>query len=1065
LHMPFLPYNFTATVNPIMKPMSIYPTLSAYTAIVRRSIVIVLFILSANLVFAQPTISSFSPVSGPPGTSVTINGTGFNATTSGNIVFFGPVKATVTAATTTSLTVTAPACAGHQPFSVTTGNLTAYSAKPFTITMPGMDPLTSDALSVSKGGAYFTWNNSKNAMVPIDLNADGKPEIVATQDWSSSINMFTNISSPRSIGFSTNIPYAIGNEGKAISAGDVNGDGIPEVLIAKEQSDYVTIYNNTLSDIYSTSITGGPNSFAITDLDADGKTDIVVGCARSSSIVVLRNTSAGSTLSFSKQSISLSGFMSKLAVRDIDGDGKPDICGVIPDNNTFVILRNTYASGNLTFSPSTFSTGTHPVHIQLDDLDGDDKPDIAVSNATSKTLSIFRNTSSSGTIALDAKVDYTANGTPTNLSIADMDGDTKPEIVLGDAANSSFTVFKNNSTSGAISFTGITIAADMRATYIAINDFDGDGKNDVAITDINSNAIEVFRNIIGEPEITSFTPTEGDGTTTVTITGKNFNNVTGVSFGGTAAASFTVHSSTSITAIPAATGSDGSVGVTTLLGSASLSSFNFLTPPTITSFTPSFGITGGTVTINGTNFRGVTEVTLGGIRATVQFINTSGTSMQVTIRAGATGDVVVKTLDGTATKSGFTYYDKPTITSFTPTSGHYGDTILITGTNFSGLQNVTFGGYTTIYRTAVSNTTIKAVVGTGATGDVLVRTPGGNATLAGFTWMPPAPVITSFTPTSGISGTVVTITGDNFTGATGVTFGGVAATYSIVNATTITATVASGASGDVAVTGPGGTGTLAGFTFVPPAPVITSFTPTSGNTGTVVTITGNNFTGATGVTFGGVAATYTIVNANTITATITSGASGDVSVTAPGGTGTLSGFTFILPTPAPAIISVNPLTAFTGDTITITGFNFSNTTNVSFGGTAAASFIVVSPNVITAVVGAGSTGIVSVTTPGGTATHAGFMFKEQPLTIRPTEITIFPNPNWNRSMFWVQHPVSSNDTWLRVVDMNGRVVTIARIPAGSHRNQVLLSSPLKQGYYHIGLHGAGFHKYKTMMVR
>ncbi|OQP62224.1 IPT/TIG domain-containing protein [Niastella populi] len=966
-----------------MKPISITPLLT-YTVIARKSIVTIVLVLLANLVFAQPTISSFSPVSGAPGTAVTITGTGFNATASANIVYFGPVKGTVTAATATSLTVTVPASAGHQPFSVTTGNFTAYSAKPFTIAMPGMDPLSSDVLSTTKGAAYITWNDSKNALAPIDLNADGKPEIVATQDWSNYLNLFTNNSSPRHIGFSTNMPYDIGGAGKDIAAGDLNGDGIPEVLVAKEQSDQVSIYDNTLSNIYNTGITGGPNSFAITDLDGDGKTDVVIGCHRSSTIVVLRNTSTGSTLSFSKQNIAVSGFMSKLAVRDMDGDGKPDICGIMPDLNALVILKNTYTTGNLTFTTSTFSTGTYPVHIQLDDLDGDDKPDIAVSNATGKTLSVFRNSSASGTIALDAKIDYTVTGMPTNISIADMDGDTKPDIALGDATNSSFVVFKNNSTSGAIDFTGITFTADMRANYIVITDFDGDGKNDVAIADINSNALQVLRNITGEPEITSFTPQEGDGTTTVTITGKNFNNVTSVSFGGTPAASFIVHSSTSITAIPAAAGSDGSVGVTTLLGSASKSSFNFLTPPTITGFTPSYGSTGGTVTINGTNFRGVTEVTLGGTKATVQFINTSGTSMQVTIRNGATGDVVVKTLDGTASRPGFTYYDKPTITSFTPASGHYGDTILITGTNFSGLQNVTFGGYVSIYRNAVSNTTIKAVVGTGATGDVLVKTPGGTAAMAGFIWLPPAPVITSFTPTSGIAGTVVTITGDNFTGAMDVQFGGVAATYTIVNSTTITAAITTGATGDVSVTGPGGTGTLAGFTFIPPAPAITS---------------------------------------------------------------------------------VNPLTAFTGDTITITGLHFSNTTHVSFGGTAAASFTVVSPNEITAVVGAGNTGNVAVTTPGGTATQAGFVFKEPPLIVLPTGLTVFPNPNRNRSMFYVQHPVAANDCWLRVVDMNGRVITAVKIAAGTYRNQVLLSSPLKLGYYYIGLHGAGIHKYTTMMVR
>ncbi len=174
--------------------MSIYPALLAYTAIVRKGMLSILFVLFANLVFAQPTISSFTPAFGAQRTRVIITGTGFNTTAASNIVYFGPVKATVTAATAISLTVTVPACAGHQPFSVTSNNLTAYSAKPFTLAKPGMDPMNGDALHPSKGGYYGNWDGSKNVLAPIDLNADGKLEIVATQEWSNNMNMFTNAS-------------------------------------------------------------------------------------------------------------------------------------------------------------------------------------------------------------------------------------------------------------------------------------------------------------------------------------------------------------------------------------------------------------------------------------------------------------------------------------------------------------------------------------------------------------------------------------------------------------------------------------------------------------------------------------------------------------------------------------------------------------------------------------------------------------------------------------------------------------------------------------------------------
>src|SRR5579872_6537300 len=82
---------------------------------------IILFFVART--FAQaPVITSFSPASGAIGTIVTITGAGFNATAANNIVFFGATMATVTAASTTSLTVTVPVGATYQPISVLNGN-------------------------------------------------------------------------------------------------------------------------------------------------------------------------------------------------------------------------------------------------------------------------------------------------------------------------------------------------------------------------------------------------------------------------------------------------------------------------------------------------------------------------------------------------------------------------------------------------------------------------------------------------------------------------------------------------------------------------------------------------------------------------------------------------------------------------------------------------------------------------------------------------------------------------------------------------------------------------------
>ncbi len=215
--------------------------------------------------------------------------------------------------------------------------------------------------------------------------------------------------------------------------------------------------------------------------------------------------------------------------------------------------------------------------------------------------------------------------------------------------------------------------------------------------------------------------------------------------------------------------------------------------------------------------------------------------------------------------------------------------------------------------------------------------------------LPPAPAVTQVNPSSGptAGGTSVTITGTNFTGATGVAFGSTAATSVAVNsATQITATAPAGTAGtvDVTVTTPSGTsptGAADQYTYVS-RPIITSISPTAGPTagGTIVTITGTNLQGASAVNFGGTAATAFTVNSGTkITATAPAGTAGtvDVTVTTVGGTSATSGADRYTYDAAPTVTSISPTAGPTssGTVVTITGTNFVNGASVNFGSNAA----------------------------------------------------------------------------------------------------------------------------------
>ena len=399
--------------------------------------------------------------------------------------------------------------------------------------------------------------------------------------------------------------------------------------------------------------------------------------------------------------------------------------------------------------------------------------------------------------------------------------------------------------------------------------------------------------------------------------------------------------------------------------------------PVIYAFSPISGTVGTEVTLTGANFTGTTAVSFNGTPVTISPTVDNDTQVRVIVPAGATtGPISLTTASGIDTSADdFTVPNPPEITSFNPNNGSVGTLVTLTGNNFTGTTKVEFNGTNAPGFIVDSNTQIHVNVPAGATtGAIKVTNPSGyDVSTTSFT-VTQGPLITSFDPTSGVVGTTVTITGENFTDATVVRFynGVVDSSFLINSDTQITAHVPSGAStGPISVTNPSGTGTSASDFSVIVSPTISSFNPVSGSVGTPVTLTGSGFTGVSSLNFNGTEdLTFTVDNDTQISAHVPSGATtGPISVTNPAGSDTsLDDFTVIN---NPSIISFDPMSGPVGTSVAISGSGFTGVTDVSFGGISASIFSVDNDNQITASVPLGAvTGKITVENLAGVGISA-----------------------------------------------------------------------------------------------
>ncbi|MFO0925521.1 MAG: FG-GAP-like repeat-containing protein [Gemmataceae bacterium] len=330
-------------------------------------------------------------------------------------------------------------------------------------------------------GATGTSISVVKQMVTTDLNGDGVLDLVIAND--NSVSLRLGVGGGQFEG-TTELPFVSGTSDliRGIAVGDLNGDGAPDLAVAR-------------------TYTISPTSYRQVD--------------------VLLNDGSGGFNTAAPVTIPLTNVPSDLVIAELTGDGRADL--LINHGSTPSIWRQ---QANGTFTAHSTITGVSFTTYAVGDLDGDLDLDVAFLDRYASTNQVrFYANNGSGTFALTGSP-VTVGSAPTNIALADLDGDGRTDFVTANSNSSSLTVGWNDGGS----FSLLTVAVAAQTDRVGIADVDGDGDLDLAgVSSQNANSgmsvrlNEGFRSFTGSRQVdvggttasAAFGDFDGDGTADV----------------------------------------------------------------------------------------------------------------------------------------------------------------------------------------------------------------------------------------------------------------------------------------------------------------------------------------------------------------------------------------------------------------------------------------------------------------------------------------------------------------------------------------------------------------------
>jgi len=341
-----------------------------------------------------------------------------------------------------------------------------------------------------------------------DFNGDGKPDVVMANESSAQVSVLLG-TGDGALGIA--VQYGTGTNAVSVAVGDFNGDGKPDLAVANHGEPLsprpaasVSVLLGNGDGTFQTALNylagTQPSSVSVGDFNGDGKPDLVVadvgswdwnrGTYTNGSVLLFLGRGNGTfqaPVSYGTGTIPVS-----VVVSDFNGDGRPDLAVA---DEYFTKVTVLLSKGDGTFFQTTVNSdggnGPYPVSLAAGDFNGDGEADLAVANLYSADCSVLLGR---GDGTFQPAVRFGAGRYPHSVAVSDFNGDGRADLVVANFYSADCSVLLGNGDGTFQHAVSYNVGGYPYYHSVAVGDFNGDGKPDIAAANYYDGTLSVLLN-------------------------------------------------------------------------------------------------------------------------------------------------------------------------------------------------------------------------------------------------------------------------------------------------------------------------------------------------------------------------------------------------------------------------------------------------------------------------------------------------------------------------------------------------------------------------------------------